>query len=365
MRSVTETRSTMRSLLSLAVAALLALSLGACGETPTTPESSFAMGQGGPPGPSGADIVVRAVHDNGDLRFELSDDEIPSGWTTFNFVNQTDVTHFIFMSRLGEDALEGLETDFAEVSREAYMEAVSLPFQEAWDPFFDRTIDVGEFLFVNLIPALPPWLFTDTRASGGPGLLAGGETSKTTQYLQPGTYAIECYVLGGGGVFHSTRGMVELLEVTDEESSRRPVPRPTISLSISENDGIVMNAGNLRPGMHTVAVTFEDNTVYDHGLGHDVHLIRLDAGTTVADVNDWMNFMPLDANFFYDAGKMGLTSTRANPGPQTFLGGVQDIQDPLPETVYFHVVLKPGDYAFVAEVPDPDAENMLIPFTVP
>lgn len=349
-----------RKTLALLTAGLLALAFGACGEAPTTPESSFGIGQG----PPGSTIQVTAVREGGELRFVLSDDVVPSGWTTFDFVNETGVTHFIFMSRLGDGALEGLEEDFQEVSREAYMDAVSLPFQVAWDPFFDRDIDVGEF-FVDLAAALPSWLFTDTRPSGGPGLLAGGESSKTTLFLEPGTYAIECYVLGGGGTFHSTRGMVELIEVSDGESSAGREPRPTISLSISTANGIVMDAGNLRPGMHTVGVTFVDNGIYGHGLGHDVHLIRLDAGTTAADVNEWVNYLPLDADLLYDADKRGLTSTGADPGPLTFLGGVQDIQQPLGETAYFHVLLKPGHYAFVAEVPDPAGKNMLVEFTVP
>lgn len=349
-----------RKALATLTAGLLALAFGACGEAPTTPESSFAIGQG----PPGSTIQVTAVQEGGDLRFVLSDDVLPSGWVTFDFVNETGITHFIFMSSLADGALTGLEEDFDEVSREAYMDAVSLPFQVAWDPFFDRDIDVNEFLG-DLVAALPAWLFTDTRPSGGPGLLAGGESSKTTLYLEPGTYAIECYVLGGGGTFHSTRGMVELIEVTDGESSPQPEPRPTISLSISSVDGIVMDAGKLRPGMHTVGVTFVDNTLYGHGQGHDVHFIRLDAGTTPADVNEWMNYLPLDADLFYDAGKRGLTSTGADPGPLTFLGGVQDIQQLPGETAYFHVLLNPGHYAFVAEVPDPAGNDMLVEFTVP
>lgn len=354
----------MRTLLSLMVAGLFTLTLGACDETVTTPEASSA--RGGQQGPPASVLEVTAVHEGDEFRFELSDDEIPSGWTTLEFDNRTDHTHLVFMNRLSENALETLEEDEGEISREAYMDAVSLPFQEAWDPYFAREIDVGTF-FGDLIAALPDWLFTDARVSGGAGLTGARETSRTTLDLDPGTYFIECYVLGEDGIFHTTFGMVEKLEVT-EASSGAPEPRPTLDLSISTADGIefedAQGRSGIRPGQHTVGITFEDNTVYGHGLGHDVHLIRLDDGTTVEEINGWMDFLDVGADGFY-ADNGALTSTASNPAPETFLGGVQDIQPPLPETAYLHVQLKPGDYAWVAEVPDPAGKSMLETFTVP
>ena len=115
----------------------------------------------------------------------------------------------------------------------------------------------------------------------------------------------------------------------------------------------------MRPGRHAVAVTFEDQSVYDNLVGHDTHLIRLDDATTAEDVNDWMNWM--------DAG--GLASDGTEPG--TFLGGVETILTPdllagtASETAYAHVTLKPGDYAWVAEVPDPRSKGLLTEFSVP
>jgi hypothetical protein len=300
------------------------------------------------------------------MLFKLSDEEIQSGWTTLQFNNQTDHTHFIYMNRPGDAALKSLEEEEGEISREAWMNAVNIPFQEAWDPYFSGQNTAGEF-FADLGAKLPGWFFTDVRVSGGAGLTSAGETSRTTFDLKPGTYFIECYVLGEDGVFHSTSGMVEKLEVTEASSGARE-PKPTLNVSISTDDGIEVDAGHgppgIRPGQHTVAVTFEDNTLYGHGLGHDVHLIRLDEGTTLNEVGAWMDYLDVGTGGFY-ADNGALTSTDANPGPQTFLGGVQDIQPPLPETAYFHVRLKPGDYAWVAEVPGPESKDMLNAFTVP
>jgi hypothetical protein len=201
----------------------------------------------------------------------------------------------------------------------------------------------------------PEW-FADVLPSGGPGLTSGGGTAATTVNLDPGEYIVECYVKNGEGEFHSYLGMIDHLTVT-EERSEAPEPEPTIELSVS-TDGFDVGT-NVRPGRHTVAVTFEDQTVYDNLIGHDAHLIRFDDTTAADDVNDWMNWMDPD----------GLASDGTEPG--TFLGGVDTIITPAllagtaSETAYAHVTLKPGDYAWVAEVPDPASKGLLTEFSVP
>lgn len=354
----------MRKLLSLLLVGTSALVVGACDESVTTPDVTSA--QSGQMGPPGSVLEVTAVHEGGEFRFELSDDEIPSGWTTLAFDNRTNHAHFVYINRVSEEGLEALEADQGEISREAWMDAISLAFQRPWDPYFAGDDDVGTF-FGDLIAALPGWFFTDVRVSGGTGLTGVRESSRTTLNLEPGTYFVECYVLGEDGIFHSTLGMVEKLEVT-EASSGAPEPRPTLNVTVSTDDGIefedAQGRSGIRPGNHTVGITFEDNTVYGHGLGHDVHLIRMDGGTTVEEVDGWVDFLDVGEDGYY-ADNGALTSTATNPAPETFLGGVQDIQPPLPETAYFHVQLKPGDYAWVAEVPDAEEKDMLVPFTVP
>lgn len=107
-----------------------------------------------------------------------------------------------------------------------------------------------------------------------------------------------------------------------------------------------------------------DNTFGVHEEAHDVHLIRLDGGTTYDEVNEWINWLDVGTDGYY-ADNGALTSTHGEPGPVTFLGGVQDIAPSSAHpTAYFEVSLSPGDYAWVAEVPDADGENMLNRFTV-
>lgn len=181
--------------------------------------------------------------------------------------------------------------------------------------------------------------------------------------------------MDGEGTFHNVDGMLEKLVVTDEVSENEQ-PQADLSVSISSTDGIVADMGGVRPGLHTVSVTFEDNIAYGHGLGHDVHLIRLDGDTGLEDVNTWVNYLDVGEDGFY-ADRGALVSTHDDPGPRTFLGGVQDLfaneaaGQSFPVTAYLHVNLTPGRYAWVAEVPNPmqpDPENsdmtMLVEFDV-
>jgi|GEM_PF-730596 len=279
--------------------------------------------------------------------FKMSDHEIPSGWTSIDFRNESGSTHFGYLVRVGDE--------YADMTREQYLEEGSNLFQDAWDPYFAGELDVEGF-FDLLIPMLPEW-FEGMVSSGGPGFLGGHQSSRTMINLAPGTYFIECYVMDTEGVFHITHGMVERLVVTEEVSGASE-PEADLQVSISSTDGLVFEEESVQPGLQTFAVTFEDNVYYPHGLGHDVHLIRLNHETTISQVNDWMDYMDVGADGFY-ADRGALVSSSAAPGPETFLGGVQSIfadadrGRSYPETGYFQALLKPGRYALVSEVPNP------------
>ena len=297
--------------------------------------------------------------------FVLSDTEIPAGWTTINLRNQSSSTHFGMLLRMPEET--------SDVTAEEFIEDVYVPFQEEWDPYFAGEIDAEAF-FENLMAALPGGDYASTH-SGGPGLTAGGMTSSVTMYLEPGTYFIECYILDTDGVFHTSHGMFKRFVVVDEENDSSE-PEADYQVSISSTDGLALESDNVQPGPATFEVTFEDNMPYAHNLGHDVHLIRLDDGTTVQEVNDWMNYLDVGPDGYY-ADRGAMVSASGQRGPQTFVGGVQSLfphaetgQD-FPLTAYFHADLTPGDYALVAEVPNPmqpDPENpdmtMLVEFSV-
>jgi hypothetical protein len=197
---------------------------------------------------------------------------------------------------------------------------------------------------------LPEW-FGRIVFLGGPGLMGPETFTETTVFLEPGTYLLECYVKTDG-VFHSYNpnpamdGMVAQFTVTDEPNGAAE-PVPTMEINISSEDGMQV-IGEPSAGFQTVAVHFEDQVVYENFLGHDVHLARLAPDTDVDALVAWMNWMLPD----------GLQT----PAPVEFLGGVNEM--PAGSTGYFRATLKPGDYAFIGEVPAADEKGMFYRFTV-
>jgi hypothetical protein len=310
-------------------------------------------------GANEVEIVAEHDHEADEHAFEFSSTEISSGWTTITLDNRTDHTHFAYLAKVPQDAIAGAEED-GEDLLDYYVEHVTRPFQwfmDDIDPEREPDPDDLSDKYSNLDEEVvfPGW-FEAVLPSGGPGLTSGETTSTTTVNLDPGEYIVECYVKTEDGEFHSYLGMIDLLTVTDDQSDAAE-PEGTLDLSLS-TAGIDFEE-EVRSGEHTVAVQVEDQQVYDHLLGHDVHLIRFDDETTTADVNGWTNWMD----------PTQLVSDGTEPG--TFVGGTQTILTPelleggTTETAYVHVDLDPGAYAWVSEVPDPAGNGMLETFTVP
>jgi hypothetical protein len=269
------------------------------------------------------------------LKFEGTPDEIPAGWTTFRLHNASNMAHFAVINQMPEG--KGVEDHQAEVAP---------VFQEGMDLLNQGETDAAMAKFGEL----PAW-FGDVVYMGGPGFVSPGRTAQMTVYLEPGTYMLECYVKTGG-IFHSYNsvpdeyGMVHGFTVT-EETTDAQAPEPTLELSISSESGIEAE-DTVSPGYHTVAVNFTDQSVYGHFLGHDVQLVRLEQDTDLDTLATWMDWTQ----------PTGLET----PAPAEFIGGTQDM--PAGETAYFSVLLRPGRYAWIAEVPDPAGKNMLKTFSV-
>ena len=282
-----------------------------------------------PDDPNVVEIVARG------LTFEAPDN-ISSGWTTFRLKNESGMAHFALIERLPEGI--GLEDQ---------QEEVAPVFQEGMDLLNEGKVDAAMEAFGKL----PEW-FGDLVFLGGPGLVSPGRSAEATVYLEPGTYLIECYVKTNG-VFHSynpnpdTYGMVHALTVTEEESDAS-APAPTLEITLSRERGVEVD-GEVSAGQHTVAVHFADQVAHENFVGHDVHLVRLEEDTDVEALETWMDWTQ----------PTGLET----PAPASFVGGINEM--PAGETAYFTVVLEPGRYAWIAEVPNPGEKGMLKTFRVP
>lgn len=268
------------------------------------------------------------------LNFHIQD-EIPTGWTTFNYDNRTSGTHFFLLQKLPEGkTVEDVSTEITAV------------FQKAMDFIYAGDFNSGFATFAEF----PDWI-AEIVYTGGVGFLASNQRGTTTQYLEPGRYVMECYVKNSNGQFHSSLGMIDEFIVTETESHFRE-PKSTVSIDISSAAGFQISEGKLRPGKNIIAVNFLDQSFYSNGLGHDLHIAHLDEDADISDLNEWMNYI-------FPGELEGGTL----PKGVTFLGGIQDM--PAGNTAYIDVLLKPGKYVLIAEIPDPMSEGMLVTFDVP
>ena len=296
------------------------LLVGCAGEGPTVSRPA--------PVPGVVDVTIETMD------FQMPD-SIPSGWTTFRTTNKSAMAHLGVVERMPEGyGLREQQDQVAPVFQEGMNLIIAGDMEGALAKF-------GE---------LPEW-FGQIEFLGGPGLISPGKITETTVFLEPGTYLLECYVKTDG-IFHSYNanpdldGMIAQFTVTDEPSGA-PEPVPTLEISIGSEGGMKV-VGEPGAGPHTVAVHFEDQVVYEHFLGHDVHLARLAPETDIEGLVTWMNWT--------------LPAGLQTPAPAEFLGGVNEL--PAGGTGYFRTTLEPGDYGFIAEVPAADEKGMFHRFTV-
>lgn len=241
--------------------------------------------------------------------------EIPSGWVTMRMANEGQEHHFIFLTLLPDGR-----------TIEDYASDVGPAFGEAWDALLAGTVDKAGAAAI-LGEELPEW-YASAVAMGGPGLVAPGHVSQATMRLQPGNYVMECYVKTADGEFHVSLGMALPLRVTDEDSGAVP---PKADFAITLDNSAIVVEGTPTSGRHTVAVNFDEQPA--GGLGNDVHLVRLERGTDLSRVIEWMDWMNVD----------GLRE----PAPASFVGGVHEM--PSGYVAFFNVDLEAGRYAWIGE----------------
>ena len=307
----------------------LAATMQACAPAEQADDSADSADEVSASVPGVVEVVARG------LEFEMPDTVAP-GWTTFRFVNESPMVHFAIVERLPDGV--GLEEQQAQVAP---------PFQTGMDRIMEGDMDAAMAAFGEL----PPW-FGELHFVGGPGLTSPGVTSQATINLEPGTYLLECYVKTNE-VFHSFNpdpamvGMVVEFTVAGEPTEVAE-PEADHELVISSESGYVLT-GTPMAGANTFRVSFADQATYANFVGHDVHVVRLDSGTSIDDLSAWMNW----------STPGGLNT----PAPAVFVGGLNDMG--AEDVGYFTVTLDPGTYALVSEIPDPGAQGMLVTFEVP
>jgi uncharacterized cupredoxin-like copper-binding protein len=210
--------------------------------------------------------------------------ELPAGLTTFHLVNRGPAIHHVQLARLGEG----------------------------------KTFD--EFMAALKAGGPPPkWVTME----GGPNPSEVGDTSRTTVMLEPGNYAMLCFVPDPDGVPHVAKGMVRPLKVTSGGGTAGAEPEADVVMKLVDYDFELSKP--IPAGRHTIRV---DNAGPQE---HEVVIVKLEPGKEAMDFAKWGEKM---------AGKP----------PGTLHGGVSGIMPG--GKAFLDVDLAPGEYGLLCFVPD-------------
>lgn len=241
-------------------------------------------------------------------------DTLPSGWTTIRFENDGEEHHMMIMLRLPEGK-----------TYDEFVIEITEPYNRIWHQLRAGEITEAEG-WKQRAETLPDWL-RDVGIMGGPGLLAPGETTEVTLYLEPGNYVVECYMKSTEGEIHALEGMSDPVKVIDESSGGTP---PSADAVATISQGGIELTGELTAGRRTIEVHVTDR---GQKFGHNLHLARLDAGQEVDDILGWENWMRPDG--------------MQNPAPAHFTGGMHLLS--VGGQGYFTTDLEAGRYLLLSE----------------
>jgi hypothetical protein len=255
----------MRKLIPLAA---LVFTLVACGGTESNTDSAAEA-------PAKKQSKDNTVELSGGEYSYLVPESVPGGWTTLAFENTGKEPH--------EFALAKLANGMTMEDVEAYLA----------DPAAQQQ---------------PPPAWVEIRA--GIPTLDSGEEAALSQQLEPGRYALICFLPDPKGVPHFARGMVRELVV--EGDARAAAPKADATLSL----GPGLTAPDVEGGKRTLELR------NDGDEPASVFLTAFEPGKTEADLTRWE-----------ENGLRG-------PAPATFLGGAIDV--PPHSTVYYTITLDKG-----------------------
>jgi hypothetical protein len=161
---------------------------------------------------------------------------------------------------------------------------------------------------------------------GGPNAIVPGGESNTTVNLEPGNYALVCFVPDAKMVPHFMLGMIKELTVTGTAPASAGQPaEPAADIRLVLSDYKFEWSTPLTAGPHTIRVETAA------GQPHELTLFEIPPGKTMKDLEAWL-----------------LTLKGAPPAKP--VGGVSGLVAGKPS--FIKVDLKPGSYAAVCFLPD-------------
>lgn len=186
-----------------------------------------------------------------------------------------------------------------------------------------KTFDDFTAAMKAMKPGAPPpsWIV----ATGGPNAAGPGGTAAVTSTLEPGNYALVCFIPSTDGVPHAMKGMTRGLVVTAGTSAPAPEPVPTTTLTLSDYKFDFSTP--LKSGENVIRV---ENAA---DQPHEVVLFKLAPGKTLKDFQAWLPVSDKDPNMpgMPAGGVVGLAKGRH---------------------AFFTANLDAGDYVLVCFLPD-------------
>jgi hypothetical protein len=175
--------------------------------------------------------------------------------------------------------------------------------------------------FKTMKPGSPPPPFIHQVA--GPNTPVPGGESQLTTRLEPGTYAVVCFVDTPDKVPHIMKGMMHPLTVTAPTGAAAPAPTADVTVTLTDYAFDVKP--ELAAGKHMIKL------VNAAKQPHEMLIVQLDSGKTAEDLGEW-------------------AKTYKGPPPARPLGGISGME--ADGEAYFPVDLAPGNYVLLCFLPD-------------
>jgi hypothetical protein len=267
-----------------ATVAALAFLVSGCAKTDTKAATDSATAAATPapaPAPAAAPNVVNFTAK--EFSFE-GPDTVPAGLTTFHLTDAGKELHHVQLMKL------------------------------------DQGKTVADFVAAVKAGGPPPmWAIP----YGGVNPPAPGESTAAMQVLEPGSYAVVCFVEGADHIPHMAKGMTKALTVTPSPNANMTEPTADVTLTLS--DYTFAFSKPLVAGKQLIKV---DNAATQP---HEVVLVQLQPGKTIEDLGKWIYEMK-------------------GPPPGKPIGGIPAFMKG--KNTYFEATLAPGDYGMICFVPD-------------
>jgi uncharacterized cupredoxin-like copper-binding protein len=171
---------------------------------------------------------------------------------------------------------------------------------------------------------------------GGPNTPAPGESTAAVVDLEAGNYVLICFIPSKDGMPHLMKGMIRPLTVVPN-SKAAPLPKADLVLTL--NDYSFDFDKPLTAGKHTIRV---ENAA---AQSHEVVLVQIAPGKTVADVLKWLEKQegpppgkPLGGTTGFAQGEVNLITHDFTPGEYGLICFIPDAKDGKPH--FMHGMVK-------------------------